>query len=198
MINPLDSTGNIGYYRIGLRFANAAAQAGPLVSFRYAPGPFSASIGACYLWRVSVSAVITTAFTTPQVIDLALFKATGWTSNDTGGTVVSFAGNSNKERTGMPATQVTQLMTGTAAITAGTRTLDTNPHSSFILQIGGSTGNAVLNASPDAMMFTVSSAPYDLPLELLNQEGFVIQPITALGAAGVVVWNFRLVWSEGH
>ncbi len=78
----------------------------------------------------------------------------------------------------------------TGALTAGTRTLDTNP----IVRRGA--------WCPTTTAGVVLAEKVDMPdpdpalLYLTKDEGFVIQNVTAMGAAGVIKFMVEVAWSE--
>ena len=88
-------------------------------------------------------------------------------------------------------TNVDCRLSAAAALTAGTRTLDTNPTamlSNTALPVGG-----VLFGS-SAQLFSAMTGFY--PLVLAQNEGIVIASITAMGAAGVVVLYPSIEFAE--
>jgi hypothetical protein len=81
----------------------------------------------------------------------------------------------------------------TGALTAGTRTLDSNN----LGQIGGfaaTTTTGVVIAPTSNNLF--AHDPGDHPLVLAQNEGFIIQNLTAMGAAGVGRLYVNLEFAE--
>jgi len=133
--------------------------------------------------KVKVGFVLTTAFTTAQRMSYGLIVARSFTASDTGGTAISITGNNMKHRTSLSTlTSVDCRIGTTAALTAGTKTLDTN-------QIGicewwnGAVGATL--ALSDGVLFNSDSAGY--PIILAQNEGINIQNLVVMGVAGVGV-----------
>ena len=117
-----------------------------------------------------------------------------FTASDTGGTAALFTQtNTGKLRTSMPTSAFAgggQLMiANTGANSAGTRTLDTQAIG-FVQ--GASTAiGTVLTATP-----IFQHSPGDYPLILANNEGFIINNVTTMGATGVINLTVNVEWME--
>ena len=142
--------------------------------------------------RVGCGVFIFTAFTTAQVVDFSLIVARSFTASDTGGTAIALTGNNCKHRTSLATvTNIDCRIATTAALTAGTKTLDTNT----IGQTGGwSTGTANVIAPTLNNLF--QHDPSDYPLVLATNEGINIQVLTAMGAAGVGRFYANIEFAE--
>jgi hypothetical protein len=197
-IRPLDYTlgglnGQVyGHYRAALAFVNTAAQAGPLVSLRWAPGsntPFFVPL------QISAQARVTTAFTTAQLVDLKATIGRAFSVSATGGTTVTLAGSNNqKNRATMGASLVTDLRFGN--VTAGTRTLDGLPFGVALLSdLNAVLGATVTNAIPPMDLYKWDKLGQH-PITLVNNEGIEIAANTALGAVGVVQYYVSIEWAE--
>ena len=178
-----------GAFRATLAFSNTAAAAGPLASLRWTDTNHY-----FLLKRIQVSGGIATVFTTAQVLDLIAQIARGYTVTDTGGTEnVPFGANMQKNRSnGMNASLLNSLRNANTAITAGTRTLDTLPFAGATLSVPTATLGAG-SVLTDLYKYDTRS---QYPIVLAANEGIVISPSTALGAAGVVKWQFTFEWDE--
>jgi len=160
------------------------AAAGPVFSFR------NTGANPIIVRRVSLGFYTTTAFTAAQGLAYQMFKATGFTASDTGGTALYTAGQ-NKHRgsfTNISSAPDIRIST-TAALTAGTRTLETVP---LAAACGSSTG--VGTGLPTINLF--SHDPGDYPLVLAQNEGFVIANGFAMGAAGVINLQTAVEFAE--
>lgn len=174
--------------------AGAAANS-PLVSLRWdGKGPAPLLV----LLRASIWYYLTTAYTGAQMNDFDLIRATAFTAPDTGGAAVTPLKRRNDN---MAASAVADLrVCTTAALTAGTRTLD-----------GASVGAAVDGPPNVAIPTATLGVPrqelllYDAkelmtsgihPIVLNANEGLLIRNLTALGAAGVLKAFFRMEWAE--
>lgn len=160
------------------------AAAGPVFSFR------NTGTNLMMVRRISVGFVTTTAFTTAQGLQYQLIKATGFTVSDSGGTALYTAG-ANKHRNSF--TNITSApdirIASTAALTAGTRTLETAP-----LSVANGSSTAVATSMPITALF--SHDPGDYPLILAQNEGFIIANGQAMGAAGVINLQVNIEYAE--
>lgn len=141
--------------------------------------------------RLNMAINVTTGFTTQQVLGYAAYRASNFTTSDSGG-VTSFVAGANKHRVSMPSWSSAPDIraAGANALTSGTRALDTNPIGiTLFTGIGGS-----INAYPNQPLF--SSDPGDYPFVLRQNEGIVVSNLYAMGAAGVVTASFNLEYSE--
>ena len=140
--------------------------------------------------RVSVGYVTTTAFTTAQGLIYNMIKANSFSASDTGGTALYTAG-ANKHRNSM--TNITSApdirIASTAALTAGTRTLET-----VALASAAGTTSGVGTSMPITPLF--SHDPGDYPLILAQNEGFIITNGIAMGAAGVINLIVNIEFAE--
>ena len=166
-----------------LAWNSIGAQTGGITGIAAAASIFSfrnISANPILVRRVGLGVINNVGFTTAQVVDFGLMVARNWTASDSGGTAIALTGNNGKHRTalGTP-TSVDCRIATTAALTAGTRTLDANTLS----QIGSWSANAL--ASLAAMDNLLKHDASDYPLVLAQNEGFIIQNQTAFGAAGV-------------
>lgn len=168
----------LGWNSLGVKSGavTGVAANGAVFSFR------NISANPVIVRRVGIGCVTTTAFTTAQVVDYGIFFARAFTASDTAQTAVAITGNNTKHRTSLATpTSLDVRVSNTGAITAGTRTLDTNALGNVAAWSGGQ--GQGLNLSPDNL---VSQSSGDYPLVFVQNEGFVIANLTAMGAAGVV------------
>jgi hypothetical protein len=120
-----------------------------------------------------------------------IFAARAFTAADTGGTAGTLTGNNAKLRTSFPTTGVGAIMiANTSAISAGTRTLDTDP-------LGSVSASTAATAGADLLAAVDLLAPKnagDYPAVFGTNEGFEIQatvPATGTWTASVTVY-----WDE--
>jgi len=176
----------IGWYAFGGSSGalTGVAAAGPVFSIRNTGANLLA------IHRLQVGFVTTTAFTTAQGLAYQLFKATGFTVSDSGQTALYTAGQ-NKHRTSF--TNITSApdirISNTAAITAGTRTLET-----VALGVAGGTSSAVGTSMPPTGLLTHDAGDY--PVILAQNEGLIIANAIAMGAAGVIQLHVNIELSE--
>lgn len=176
----------IGYYSVaGSSGAlTGVAANGPVWSFR------NTGSNLILLRNIRVSFVTTTAFTAAQGLVYGLLRANSFTVSDSGGTSLFVAGQ-NKHRNSF--TNITSApdirISAAAALTAGTRTLETNPTS---IISGASTG---LGTAMDDQDLLENDAG-DYPMVLAQNEGVVITNLIAMGAAGVIRLNVSCEYFE--
>jgi hypothetical protein len=134
--------------------------------------------------RIGIGLIVSTGFTTAQKLDVALLAARGFTVSDSSGTAIALTGSNGKHRTSLATpTSLDCRISGAAALTAGTRTLDTLPLAQQAGWALAATAGVVIAPAP-ANLFSHDTG--DHPLVLNQNEGFVLTLPTALGAAGAV------------
>lgn len=187
VIRPTD-IGSLGAYSLGAAsgvMAAGLASASPIFSFRYAPGGTTL----CLVKRILFDAVNAgTAFAAGTCV-FNLFDARSFTASDTGGT--SVLPTLNKLRTSFATTGLTAaLISSTATLTAGTRTLDSQPLAALV---GVASATASIVIIPQATPF-FDRRVGEWPLVLANNEGFVIQATVA--ATGTWTFKVQVDWEE--
>ena len=167
-----------GWFSVGARSgaATAVAAAGAVFSLRQLASTL------LIVRRIGVGFIATTGFTAAQELAYALFVARAFTASDTGGTAIALTGSNAKMRTslGTP-TSVDARIATTAALTAGTKTLD----ATALAMTGGyalTTAGLVLAPSLNNLL---SHDAGDYPLVLAQNEGLNVQNAILMGAAGV-------------
>ena len=177
-----------------LAWNNAAALTGAMTGLPANAPIFSlrnTSTNLILVRRVGIGFMTTTAFTAAQALDFGLAVARGFTINDTAGTDISPTVNITKRRTSLATPNVHIRIATAAALTAGTRTLDTLNMS---IAAGGSAGLATgLPPVPDNLFGHASD---DLAIVLAANEGIVISSLTAMGAGGVVKAYIAVGYAE--
>ena len=183
----------LGAYSMGLTSGalTTVAAGGTAFSFRWAP-PTTTQL--CMVRRVEIGFSTITAFTTAQSLQYSMQIARNWTASDTGGTAALFTQtNTGKLRTAMPTSAFAgggQIMIATtAANTAGTRTLDTQA-------IGFTQGQSTAIATVLTSVPVFQHQPGDYPLILASNEGFIINNVQLMGAAGVINLTVNVEWME--
>lgn len=185
VIKPDEMT---GAYQLSLASGalTTVAAAGPIFSFRWAPG----TSALCVVKRVSVGFVCTTAFGAAQQMGFGVYVARSFSGSDSGGTAATLTGNNNKYRTSMATTGVTDLrIASTAALTAGTRTLDSQALGTNYFYVPG-VGTSL--AQTDLISYDAN----DYPVVLANNEGLVITNQVLMGASGVGTAVVNIEWFE--
>lgn len=182
----------LGYYAIGIDNGTTVMTAGlaassPIVSFRWG------NSNLCLLRSVKVALyTMTTAFAAGR-LDVAAFFARSFTASDTGGTTATISGNNAKKRTSFGTTLLTELrFSQTATLTAGTRTLDTQPFAR--LSVNGLVTAANGNVIPLGTVLWQRDSSDEYPLVFAQNEGFVIQ--ATVPATGTWFYGVNIEWME--
>jgi len=142
------------------------------------------------LRRILFGAMDNVAFTA-GIGNFSLFFARAFTASASGGTAGTLTGNNGKLRTAFATTTLGDMrISTTAALTNGTRTLDTDPVAVLPITVGA-TANVVLVPANTVLW---QAQAQDMPALFAQNEGFEIQ--ASLPATGT--WNFSVqpVWDE--
>ncbi len=178
----------LGWNSIGVATGavTALAAGAPVFSFR------NLATNPIIVRRIGVGFVTTTAFTAAQIISLGLVAARSFTASDSGGTAIALTGSNAKHRTALATpTSLDCRIATTAALTAGTRTLDVN---NLALVIGWAAAAGTTIAP--GLNNLLSHDTGDYPLILAQNEGFVVASQTAMGAGGVGVAAIAMEFAE--
>jgi hypothetical protein len=158
----------------------------PLLAFR--------NSGSNIAWIVGISVAfnLTTLFSSAQAIDPALFVCRAFSAPDTGGVAIVLTGTNNGlRRTAQPAFSSCDMrIAGTAALVAGTRTPDATP----VGIVEGWCDGAVGPVIPKTDLFSYGEGDY--PLALAPSEGFEIQLMSTMGAAGIGIFYIIAEFAE--
>jgi hypothetical protein len=164
-----------------------------IFQFRYV----TAASRICLVHRVVVSAGLNVAATAAGLVSLRLTAARSWTVAGSGGTRLTLSGDNCNLRTSVAASEVNDAgISTTAALTVGTKTLDTTD----LATIATGIGTGALTVAADLPIFA-PTALWDQnsnfhPIVLANQEGFVVRTGAAMPAT--MTWHacVSIVWSE--
>lgn len=164
--------------------AAATATAGHLLALR------SATAGkAVRIRSMEVEFILTTAFGAAQRVGFDAVVARAYTAAHTLQTALDFSGNTGNARTSYDATILTGRIAGTAALTAGTHTLDTNPVAR------GSYWASAIGQVLGPRFYDFSGLECG-GLVLANEEGLVVRNTVLMGATGVGQWDFTFEWDD--
>jgi hypothetical protein len=181
--------GALGVYSLGgvsgIMAAGLAANA-PIFSLRW-----TQASNLMLIKRVTLSAAGDTVAFTAGAAKFDLLVARSYSATDTGGTSILPTGNQNKMRASTMGTTLLAdaRQSATATLTAGTRTLDTNPIGSVCLQALAIAGSKMLD--PFAIF---DQRPGEYPLVLAQNEGLVLQ--TTVPATGTWKFAIKIDWTE--
>jgi hypothetical protein len=199
-----------GHYRTAAvsGLVAGAAAGSTLFSARLAPTGTAQYIRAV-LQRLRMQMAIISPFTAAQEIYCAAYKAHSWTAADTGGTSLTLtAPNAMLNDIADNAPQLAIQVATTGAMTAGTRTVDSQP---FLVALGAQTFTTAtaVQAAPFAEEYVLNS-DQQYPFNIngaptanwqgignwYGPEGIVVQNGIALGAGGTVRFSFEIDWCE--
>jgi hypothetical protein len=149
--------------------------------------------------RVLLSAVVSTTFFDAGVpVQVELRAARAWSADGTGGTAIVFStANTNKKRTGFALSGLSDTgvrIATTAALGAGTKTLDTNPLAILVAP-------GPITASLDGTIIRPGTPLWDRPasdehpLVLGPSEGLVVRSV-AVPATGTWTAAVTIEWAE--
>lgn len=189
--------GSGGVYRMGMSSGTigaALAANSEVFQFRYV----TSASRICLVHRVTASASAILAATAAQATALRMTVARSWSAAGSGGTRATLTGNNCKERTSMATSEVSDAgISSTAALTAGTKTLDTTDLAAVMMGIGTGALTVAINTIllPYTQLFGAQDGAGH-PLVLANQEGFVLR--TGLIWPATMTWSLsvNVVWSE--
>jgi hypothetical protein len=181
---PDDALGHFQKAMTSGVMAAGLAAAASIFQFRWAD-----ATKICLIRRVNLSAGGIVGFTA-GVATFNLFPARSFTANGSGGTAGTLTGNNGKLRTSMSTMVPTDIrISSTAALTAGTWTLDTDP-------VGGTTQSVTATAGVVVLPMTdlFYHGPGLYPLVLVQNEGFTIQ--ATVPATGTWTFSAQVEWTE--
>lgn len=117
--------------------------------------------------------------------------ARGWSADGTGGTALTLTGNNQKLRTAMGTALVGTLrISSTAALGAGTKTLDSNPIDQISLTFGTAANTQVTGR---VVLFDAQETNYH-PIILASNEGVAVR-VTVPGT-GTWQGGVTIAWAE--
>ena len=182
--------GSFGSYRKALlsgTMAAGLAAAANVYSWRWGDATRLGVVQKIVLDGLSGSA---TAFTA-GFASVRMFAARSFSASDSGGTAATLTGNNNKLRTAMGTNLLTDArISSTGALTAGTRTLDTDALGQFSFTVGVAVSVQYAN---NVTMFGEDVGP-EMPLVCSQNEGFVLQ--ATLPATGTWQFGVSCRWAE--
>jgi hypothetical protein len=173
----------------------ALAASSEVLQFRFVSGTKTY----CHVYKVQLEGIgIVAVSTAIGPLGFDLIPARAWTAAGSGGTRIDVTGDNLQMATGETNSQVNDLgIATTGALTAGTKTLDANAVGGMLS--GVLTGAAtVQQTGPLATPIPLFDADGEgqMPLQLGNQEGFVVRT-SHVGPAGLTyVARFKVVWVE--
>jgi len=192
---PIDY-GALGFYRIAMvsgTMAVSLAANSEIFQFRW---PDATRFAVTY--RAAIAAGANVAASAAALAAFRMTMARSWTAAGTGGTRATMTGNNQKLRTSMGTSLVNDIgCATTAALGAGTKTLDTQDCGAVAYGVGTGaiTTSVDLTLVPLTELLNVDSAS-DHPLVMAQNEGWIIRTGNALPAG--MTWHFaaNTSWAE--
>lgn len=188
-LRPIDY-GALGSYRLsmisGTMAAGLAANA-EVWQFRW-----SDATRLCVVTKVVIDGISNTATAfTAGVGNMQLYVARSWTADGSGGTAATLTGNNAKMRTDMGATLLgSARISSTAALTAGTKTLDTNASGQMSLSFPAVAATQIENR----ISLFEPNPGMESPFILGQNEGLVIR--ATVPATGTWSFGVTINWTE--
>lgn len=192
-----------GHYRMGFTSGALTGLTAGQYCFAFR---WTDAVRFCRLRKVETFLSITTAYSTAQVNDLAMFRAVNWTTAPTAGATLTIAKNAENSMADIgvttPMASLNSLMpaaalagnvaiSSTGALTTGSPTIDGNAISYAAFNI------IALGTTDSRVLYDVSYG-IDYPLTFGQNEGFLIAAPTAQGSTGVVLLRVNLVFSVNN
>lgn len=192
------SHGSGGFFRLGATsttMAAALAANSEIFQFRYV----TAASRVALVYKISISAGANLAATAAALIAFRAVIARGWTAAGSGGTRINLTGDNVNLRTSMSTSEVNDAgIATTAALTVGTKTLDTTDIGAISMGIGTGaiTTSLSLPIIPVTPLFDADGEGQH-PIVLANQEGFVVRS-GANAFPATMTWSFSInvLWAE--
>lgn len=121
-----------------------------------------------------------------------LMMARTWSTDGSGGTAATMTGNNAKVRTSFATSLISGMrVASTAALGAGTKTLDTDPMGQLSLTFGTATS---VQYAGQTLLVDNDAAHGQHPIILAAQEGVVAR--ATVPATGTWQFGFTCIWSE--
>lgn len=189
---PID-VGSLGSYTIGMTsgvMAAGLAANAEIFQFHWSNTPNLALIR-----RVTISAANAGTAFAAGVATFGMRAARAFTAVGSGGTIATLSGNDQKRRTSFGTTLLTTAadvrVASTAALGAGTKTLDNNDLSSITVGVLATAGTVLAPCPSDLYAPNFSG---EWPLVLAQNEGFVIR--ATVPATGTWTFSVTVEWTE--
>lgn len=140
--------------------------------------------------RMWIAAIITTGFTTAQILQYRLLRANQFTGSDSGGTLLTVVGQNKYRSSNLNIQSPPDIrLSSTTVLTSGTKTVESTvmAQASFVGQTSPTT------YSPQ---YLIQHDYGDYPVILAMNEGLVLQNSILYGAGGAVQIVVNMEYSE--
>lgn len=189
--------GSGGWFSAGATsgtMAAALAANSEIFQFRYV----TAASRIALVHRVNISAGANVAATAAGLAAFRLTAARSWTVAGSGGARLNLTGDFAQLRTSHTTSEVNDAgISTTAALTVGTKTLDTTDLAAVSFGVGTGAITTAVDLSLLSPYELFGDGPVTHPLVLANQEGFVIRT-GANAFPATMTWSFsvNVLWAE--
>jgi hypothetical protein len=181
------STAVVGSYCMALTSGTMAAglaAGSPILSFRYGGS------GLALIRKIRLSVGDTSTAFAAGVFAFSTFVARSFSASDSGGNAATLTGNNGKMRTLFASTAISDFrVSSTAALTAGTRTLDTTALGTLNSSVPATAGSP-----PLAPAYLLQPDIGEQPLQLATNEGFEVE--ATVPATGTWTFSGQVCWDE--
>lgn len=189
--------GTLGHYAISVLTGSIGAGMsanGELVQLRWTD-----ATRICVITEVSCNGMYASTAFAAGAITIGAIVARSWSLDGSGGNTLTLTGDNNQLRSSMGAS----LMGGarsasTGALTAGTKTLDSQTFGLITTHSSGGVGSAtpIIGSIylPTTTLYKCNLASGEHPLVLVQNEGLVIR--ATVPATGVWTAGFTIKWME--
>ena len=196
-VNKPQPYGTLGHYQVAVTtgaIAAGMAANGEVFQFRWGDATRFALIQ-----KITISGMRATTAFAAGAIDIKCTFARSFTVSGTGGTALTLTGDNQALRTNMGTTLATDIrIATTAALGAGTKTLDTQDMGAITTHSSGGAGSAtpIIGSIylPMTDIFENDVTDGEHPIVLAQNEGVVVR----LTVPATGVWNIGVVckWCE--
>jgi len=188
---PVDH-GALGHYRLATTVPLVVTQAAnsTLFSFRWAD-----ATRFCVLQKFRLAVLQTAPQTATQGLRYQAFFARSFTASDSVGTQITTTGSNMKKRTSHGTSLVTDIRKSAVAagLTAGTRTLDSDP----FVELAHVHTITNINSAVSEKQLDTDAGDGVHPFVLSQNEGIIVRgPTTVFGAAGTADLLVEMAWAE--
>jgi hypothetical protein len=192
-IRPVDY-GALGQYRISMLTGTMAA--GLAAASEIFQSRWTAASNLALIWGVNLDGMSGSATTfTAGFSSFTLTIARSWSGDGSGGSAATLTGNNQKLRTSMATTSMgTIRMATTAALGAGTKTLDSQTEGQVAFSLGTT---ASVNYVTSACLYGAASLEdggNPSPIVLAQNEGVVVR--ATVPASGTWQGGVTMAWTE--
>lgn len=193
---PID-VGSLGHYQIAVQ--SGAIGAGAAANSEVLQIRWTDATRLCVPLKLTCNGMRATTAFVAGAIDIRATIARSWSAAGTGGGTATLTGNNQKLRTSFGSSLMGEIRTATtAALGAGTKTLDSQDIGLITTHSSGGTGSAtpIIGSIflPIYDLFEQDMADGEYPVVLAQNEGIAVR----CTVPGTGVWNigFTFKWAE--